>query len=904
MPRGTVTIMDVKTGNMTIYTTPLVNKLTTTAYGYTGYSVKVGRFCDGTDICFAASAPNNNRVGMILIFRWVNKQELQVIQKFEERQAWSSFGYALCAVNIDGDLYDELLVGAPHYSDVGDRQNGHDQGRVFIYARSTTNKKLLFKGYLDGTRQKFARFGIAVQNIGDINLDKYKDVAVGAPGEDDGAGCIYIYLGGLAGLVNSPSQRITAKQVSHGLSEPVAGFGFSISEHAMPGKEAYPVFVASAVANDAMFVFRTRPIIEVTANLTADPNPVDDEVRCTENGITGVCFRIKLCMQYKLRGGGSQSVSFRVWLDMDVQVRPNLKRALIRLDNTNLVESVPEFMKNLTTSDKDYCTSFVAVLREHQVNQDRFTPVLIVAKYTLLENTNLEISPMLDATKANNVSLLVTFVNKCGDDNICDVDLAVKGTLTYKHAGSWTNIVVNGTKELHANVAVKNSRETSYWTVLKVEVDSPLPYSRFISSVSINCQQEQPLSDDTSAVSDTQGLQQEKTVVLCNYYKPLDQDASFGLTVVFETEPMELSKGTVTVTAQAMPKNVNNPEATANDNTMNMTTSIEIIADVSVDGSSSPSEVTISEAKRISLTEKAEGHIYFSKTGNDIKPQNVTHKILVRNNGPSFLPNTSIAISVPMYLLDRTEFINEADVKIATADGRVAQCFGNKRFDFLEQSTTSPIATTQSSVKTSMSGQEELTLTSTQSTEETTFDFNPVNTRKKRAADDKEENKVYTLNCDSDEICQVFICETGTIISGRHAEINVSLTVDLANIPLPEKYNSFHYTIQAKVEEPSHPLFKKWKNQKVIQTVTKFHLVQPGGKINIWIIIGCVIAGLVLITIIVLVFWKLGFFKRDKHKQVEQWRRESKRQSRKGYSKAPNDDEGAAAADNSDPPLQ
>lgn len=40
------------------------------------------------------------------------------------------------------------------------------------------------------------------------------DVAVGAPGEDEGAGCIYIYLGGPAGLVNSPSQRIAAKQVS------------------------------------------------------------------------------------------------------------------------------------------------------------------------------------------------------------------------------------------------------------------------------------------------------------------------------------------------------------------------------------------------------------------------------------------------------------------------------------------------------------------------------------------------------------------------------------------------------------------------------------------------------------------------------------------------------------------
>uniref|UniRef100_A0A0B7BI22 Uncharacterized protein n=1 Tax=Arion vulgaris TaxID=1028688 RepID=A0A0B7BI22_9EUPU len=76
------------------------------------------------------------------------------------------------------------------------------------------------------------------------------------------------------------------------------------------------------------------------------------------------------------------------------------------------------------------------------------------------------------------------------------------------------------------------------------------------------------------------------------------------------------------------------------------------------------------------------------------------------------------------------------------------------------------------------------------------------------------------------------------------------------------------------------------------KTVTKFHLAQAGGKINIWIIIGSVIAGLVLITIIVLIFWKLGFFKRQKHHEVEQWRRESQKRPKKGHSNAPKNDEG------------
>ena len=39
------------------------------------------------------------------------------------------------------------------------------------------------------------RFGSAVANLGDVNKDGREDIAVGAPGEEGGAGVVYIYLG-------------------------------------------------------------------------------------------------------------------------------------------------------------------------------------------------------------------------------------------------------------------------------------------------------------------------------------------------------------------------------------------------------------------------------------------------------------------------------------------------------------------------------------------------------------------------------------------------------------------------------------------------------------------------------------------------------------------------------------
>lgn len=51
--------------------------------------------------------------------------------------------------------------------------------------------------------QTFARFGAAIASIGDIDGNKFNDIAVGAPLESDSAGSIYIYNGFKHGLIFS-----------------------------------------------------------------------------------------------------------------------------------------------------------------------------------------------------------------------------------------------------------------------------------------------------------------------------------------------------------------------------------------------------------------------------------------------------------------------------------------------------------------------------------------------------------------------------------------------------------------------------------------------------------------------------------------------------------------------------
>ena len=44
-------------------------------------------------------------------------------------------------------------------------------------------------------QKPWARFGSSLLSLGNLDVDQYEDFVVGAPGEDDGAGAIYIFYG-------------------------------------------------------------------------------------------------------------------------------------------------------------------------------------------------------------------------------------------------------------------------------------------------------------------------------------------------------------------------------------------------------------------------------------------------------------------------------------------------------------------------------------------------------------------------------------------------------------------------------------------------------------------------------------------------------------------------------------
>ena len=140
----------------------------------------------------------------------------------ESNQASANFGYSVStAGDVNGDGYSDVIVGASRYN------NGHaEDGRAYVYLGSPSGLATSAAWTADGDQA--AAFGVAVATAGDVNGDGYSDVIVGESGYSNGQtfeGRAYVYLGSASGLASTPAWTAESDQASahFGLSVATAG---------------------------------------------------------------------------------------------------------------------------------------------------------------------------------------------------------------------------------------------------------------------------------------------------------------------------------------------------------------------------------------------------------------------------------------------------------------------------------------------------------------------------------------------------------------------------------------------------------------------------------------------------------------------------------------------------------
>ncbi|KAH8039722.1 hypothetical protein HPB51_008315 [Rhipicephalus microplus] len=453
---------DISTSNELLVGTPgLID--------WTGYSVTSGRFFESMGPSMVAGAPREteDRKGAVYFFaqETPTSNSLRVQMKKEGEQMGSYFGAAVLGIDLNNDNYSDLIVGAPFYSL---KETTGDEGKAYVYISNGASLSLQ-PGQLMGSSVPGARFGTTIVNIGDLNLDGYADVAIGAPYEN-GHGAVYIYNGGKNGLKTTYSQRIDARSQI----PPPQGFGISISKALDIDGNEYPDIMIGAYESDTAYLFRASPIayakgwIEIPTGRMSNKTP-----KCKENNVDYYCMDVLACMTYSGKFL-SEELGFYYQLEIDSKrADKQSPRGGFWLPNGIIATSVSA--EKTLRMGVENCFSERALIDGNVT--DLVTPFEFRLSFDLADNLTrgkresfCKDCPILDSSTVKVVTNRTAFQVACGPDNVCNADLELKASIGGHENNS--PLVVGKDSTVSLNVAVKNREEEPAY-LAEVEINLP-----------------------------------------------------------------------------------------------------------------------------------------------------------------------------------------------------------------------------------------------------------------------------------------------------------------------------------------------------------------------------------------------------------------------------------------------
>jgi hypothetical protein len=153
----------------------------------------------------------------------------------ECNQADANYGWAVAtAGDVNGDGYDDVIVGARGYTNWQE-----DEGRVWVYHGSASGL-IPLAAFTKGGNQAYAEYGHAVASAGDVNGDGYDDVIVGEPWYGQSReGRIWVYRGSASGLIPLATFIVEGNDVG-------AGFGSAVATAGDVNRDGYDDVVVGA----------------------------------------------------------------------------------------------------------------------------------------------------------------------------------------------------------------------------------------------------------------------------------------------------------------------------------------------------------------------------------------------------------------------------------------------------------------------------------------------------------------------------------------------------------------------------------------------------------------------------------------------------------------------------------
>ncbi|XP_037938731.1 integrin alpha-PS2 isoform X2 [Teleopsis dalmanni] len=591
---------------------------------YLGYSMTTGDFNGDRIDDVAVGMPRGaGLLGKIVVNSW----NMANIVNITGRQIGEYFGYALATSDVDGDGLDDLIIGAPMFSEPGNVEGKYDVGRVYILLQTSRNDADRFTAehIRDGYNTK-GRFGLSLCSLGDINRDSFGDFAVGAPYDGpEGRGVVYIFHGSRNGPLLKPSQVIKSEDIVEGAPYPRT-FGFALAGGLDMDGNTYPDLAVGAYASDQVYIFKSRPVAGVNAETTfVNPSKLInlEEKNCQtyRDGKHVSCTDIKTCWSFTGENL-PRTLDFDVSWVLDAKKLKN-PRMFFLLDEGKNIRN-----QSITlTYGKTYCRNETVYLIDNV--QDKLTPLEVEMRYNLRSARRLApvarrkrdvLEPVIDQNREIILRDAIHIQKNCGADNICEPDLRLEIKTVDKY-------LLGSREPLVIDVLITNENEDAFEAAFYMVMPKDLDFKKITQ---IGDKADTPIT--CTAPSEVNNY-----TLKCDIGNPLQGKKVANFKVIMLPSHKMGMAPSYDFFMEANSTNMEKPGSHF-DNIIRKSIGIWVETNLSIEGTSLPdSELyKASEFKTIKNATKEE----------DLGPQ-VVHLYNIRNNGPSTVEEAVVLIHYP-----------------------------------------------------------------------------------------------------------------------------------------------------------------------------------------------------------------------------------------------------------------
>ncbi|XP_059812581.1 integrin alpha-3-like [Hypanus sabinus] len=789
------------------------------SHSYIGYSVTSGKQITHTDnFSYVAGGPRHNHTGAVFVLEQGKTDDLYIKHIIAGHQTGSYFGSSVAVADLDNNSWQDLIVGAPHYFD----HRKEISGAVYIYmneaGKFSDKPTLVLNGSLG------SMFGHTVSSIGDINQDGFQDIGIGAPYDDYGK--LFIYNGGKNGLAPEPSQIISGENLSGNLSGnlSVETFGYSISGGLDVDSNGYPDLLIGTLSDRAVLL-RSRPVININETFSVRPKIIDPN-NCKNNP----CIKVKVCFSYTV-STGDKNYNHRIDLTYRLEVEKERRShpRVIFVDTNSIT-----YVRNFSMPDKK-CHSVSLRLMDNV--QDKLQPIYITLSYNIANKTK-PTSGMVDMNDYPILNVLRQYIHteeihiqkECGEDRICKSNLQMK----YQYGTQMKDGSFSPIERVKGKQILKYNPQSRPRVKLMLQVNVTNESTDLIGEDAHQARLNVTLPDTLSFAGFRMDKmtceQKESYTLICDLGNPFKKDQRAEILLIFETTGITLHTSEIIMGIKLA------TESEQNDlHLVEASIRIEIQLPVNLVRSSNNPKTYFSG------TVMGESGM---KTFDDVgSPVNFTFQVDNQGEplgdlGVLYLTiNWPYEISNGKWLLYLTEIeMSGTEDRYCTPDEYIVNELNLKK----NNQTVQPVRTKRDVALPAANELRKLT-TLTKGKGELQLECKDKHTAR----------------------CKQFSC----LLRNMTKLATVTFRARLWNSTFLEEfrdYSRISVYLDASLHLKTHITTIKMKksNAEVIINIESQVDEEPPYVISEWVIVVAVLAGIVLLSIIILLLWKCGFFKR------------------------------------------